>query len=108
MAYDKDGVITLIKKTATGKDSRGRPIYTEERREVLARISTTTQSEFFTAGQRGIQAEWVFKIDPIVYERETIAIYEGVAYRIYRKYQSAMDTLELYAATEVGLNEQSN
>lgn len=108
MAYEKDGEIILIKKTATGKDSRGRPIYAEERKEVLAKISTTTQNEFFTAGQRGLQAEWVFKIDPVMYNRETIAIYEGVAYRIYRKYQPEMDTLELYAATEVGLNEQFN
>lgn len=106
MAYEKDGEITLRKKVTTGKDSRGRPIYSNQDKTVLARISSTTQNEFFTAGQRGIQAEWVFKVDPVVYDRESIVLYQGGAYRIYRKYQSAMDTLELYAATEVGLDEQ--
>lgn len=106
MAYEKDGEITLRKKVTTGKDSRGRPIYSNQDKTVLARISSTTQSEFFTAGQRGIQAEWVFKIDPVMYNRETIVFFEGTPYRIYRKYQPAMDTLELYAAWEVGLDEQ--
>ena len=105
MAYEKDGEIILVKKTANGKDSRGRPVYEVEKRTVLSKIGTASQNEFFQAGQRGIQAEWVFKIDPVVYERETIVIYCGIPYRVYRKYQSSMDVLELYAATEVGLSE---
>lgn len=105
MAYAIDGEITLIKKVATGKDTRGRPIYSECGTVVLAQVETVSQNEFFTAGQAGIQAEWLFKINPAEYDRETIVLYEGVKYRVYRKYQSQMDTLELYAATEVGLNE---
>lgn len=105
MAYSIDGSIYLLKKVPTGKDSRGRPIYEEIRREVFAQIETASQSEFYNAGQSSIQAEYVFKINPIEYDREKIAEYEGEKFNIYRKYQPEQDILELYAAQEVGLSE---
>lgn len=105
MAYTIDGTIYLLKKSPVGKDTRGRILYEETQREVFAKIETVSQSEFFTAGQSGIQAEYLFKINPVEYEREKIVIYNGEKLNIYRKYQAEQDVLELYAAQEVGLSE---
>ena len=102
MAYGVDGEIYLVKKTATGRDARGFPVYGEARRLILAKVESAPQSEFFQAGQVGIQSEYVFRINPAEYEGERLAEYEGEQYRIYRRYQSAMDELELYAGKELG------
>lgn len=103
MAYTKDGSIILKKKTATGRDNRGNPVYIPSEREVPAKITSTTQSEFFQAGQAGMRAEYLFEINPAEYQGERLVIYEGDELSIYRKYQSEIDKLELYAGKEVGL-----
>ena len=102
MAYSIDGEITLIKKTATGRDARGFPVYGEARRLILAKVESAPQSEYFQAGQVGIQSEYVFIINPIEYQGERLAEYQGEQYRIYRRYHRDMDELEIYAGKELG------
>lgn len=102
MAYSVDGEIKLIKRKTSGKDSRGNPLYTTQKRGVLAKIESTPQSEFFNAGQSGIQSEFIFKVNPIEYQGERLVEYEGEELKIYRKYRSEVDVLELYAGKEIG------
>lgn len=108
MAYSIDAEIKLISRKATGRRPNGAPTYEVKDHLVPCKVESVSQSEYFEAGQAGIEAEYVFIINPINYAKETRLEYEGAVLRVYRTYRRAMDELELHAAREKGLNGDSN
>lgn len=104
MAYGVDGEIKLIHRKATGRKPNGTPTYEQTERLVPCLVESISQSEFYEAGQAGIEAEFVFVVNPIEYAKELRLEYDGALYRIYRTYRRKMDELELYASREKGLN----
>ena len=104
MAYSIDAEIRLISRKATGRRPNGAPTYEVKDRLIPCKVESVSQSEYFEAGQAGIEAEFVFIVNPIEYQKETRLEYEGANLRIYRTYRRAMDELELHAAREKGLN----
>lgn len=102
MAYGTDSTIDLVSRQATGRNTKGQPTYTSTSRTIFCQVESVSRDEFFEAGQAGIQAAWLFIVNPIDYQNELLINYEGQPYRIYRSYRRAMDELELYASREVG------
>jgi len=106
MAYGIDTTIELVSRKATGRNTKGQPTYTTASRTVYCRAESVSRDEFFEAGQAGLQASWLFILNPIDYAGELLVNYEGDTYRIYRSYRRAKDELELYVSKEVGHGNQ--
>ncbi len=102
-----DDSIILISKTLKGKDERMKPIYKETARTVLCTEEQISQSEFFSAGQIGIDPEVMVVINPIEYNGEKLATYKEKPMSIYRKYERSENELELYLQLVVGKGGQS-
>lgn len=98
-----DGTLTLIKRTVTGKDSRAKPIYSETSSEVLCILEDVSRSEYFSAGQIGIEPEALAVINPIEYSGEKIAVLDGRRMNIYRTFKRSSNEMELYLNLAVGL-----
>lgn len=96
--------ITLVKRARTGTDRLNQPIYTTSTRKVLARRIPVSQSEFYSAGQIGISADFEFIISQFDYDGETMLTYNGQNLRIYRKYERNDNEIELYCEYAAGLN----
>jgi SPP1 family predicted phage head-tail adaptor len=100
-----DNELKLISRTPTTmRDSRGQVIYTEKSETALCEVVPIARDEFFNGAQVGLNPEYEFKINPIEYSGQKILEFEGRRFSIYRTYQPAPDTLELYAEYTVGLN----
>lgn len=100
--------ITLVKRARTGTDRLNQPIYTTSTRKVLARRIPVSQSEFYSAGQIGISADFEFIISQFDYDGETMLTYNGQNLRIYRKYERDDNEIELYCEYAAGLNEKED
>lgn len=117
-----DDVLSLI-PVVTSKDARGIWRTTEQAaRQVLCRVSTVGGNEFHNAGRNGINPEFVFIVNAVEYNGETLVEYRGQRYSIYRTYrvpdsgsglqQSGMrsqydygpDYIKLYAERKGGSN----
>ena len=82
-----DDVLSLIPVVGS-KDARGVWRTTEQpARQVLCRVSTVGGNEFHNAGRNGINPEFVFVINAVEYNGETLVEYRGQRYSIYRTYQ---------------------
>jgi SPP1 family predicted phage head-tail adaptor len=99
-----DTTITLIAREITGKDSRMRPIYSETPREILCRDEPVSRSEYFSAGQIGIDPEAMVIINPIEYHGEKLVEYQGRRMTIYRRYERSENEMELYLQLVLGQN----
>ena len=99
-----DDSVTLIARTMSGKDSRAKPIYTETRFEILAVSEPVSRSEFFSAGQIGIDPQFLLVINPAEYHGEKIVEYHGKRMSIYRTYERSENELEIYLQKAEGLN----
>ena len=99
-----DDSIILIARTITGKDSRMKPIYEETRSSVLCTEEPVSRSEFFAAGQIGIDPEAMVVINPAEYSGEKLTEFKGKRMTIYRKYERSENELELYLQLTLGLN----
>lgn len=97
--------ITLIKKTASGRDSLGQVTYTTSEKTVIAETLPQSRSEFFMAGQIGITADIAFRISYFDYTNELAFRYNGQVYRIYRKYEVDDAHIEIYGELTSGLND---
>jgi SPP1 family predicted phage head-tail adaptor len=93
--------IKLITINESGKDAIGQPIETETISEPLADITGVTQTEFFSAGQRGLQPEAKFTVWAHEYNGEKLLEYNGSRYAIYRTYP-VNGRIELYAGWRIG------
>lgn len=92
---DKHEVIKLmspnIRVTAIGQ--RVQDGYTE--REVYAKKTSVSQSEFFSAGQNGMRPDCRFDVYSFEYDGQKNLSHNGIVYTIYRTYENGDDT-ELY------------
>lgn len=100
-----DDIITLINQTFA-QDEIGVEIATETKTPVWAHLRSATRSEFFSAGQSGLQPSLV-AITPIAnYAGQKIAEWRGKRYFIYRTYfATGSDDIELYLEEKVGVDE---
>lgn len=93
-------VITLIKQTSV-KDKYGISTVTETKRTVFCEVQSITQSEFYAAANTEFNPEYRFVVFFGDYEGETVAVYGGARYSIYRTFRTG-DDLELYAERKAG------
>lgn len=103
-----DIVLKLIGQTETGTDQFLQPITTKTETEVIAASVPVSRSEFYQAGQLGINPEFEFIINPAEYsgEKEAELTENGTTrrLRIYRTYERNADEMELYCTDAAGLN----
>lgn len=99
---DRSEVITLI-GVEKSKDKRGMPVTTEKRRDIFVNVRSVSMSEFFEAGQTGLQPQYQFTMFGPDYEGEKIVEYKGVRYAVYRTYRKSTDSLELYVESRAGV-----
>lgn len=100
-----DDELKLVSRTPTkNRGPRGQVLYTEEKRAVMCEVFPVSRDEYFRGAENGINPEFEFKINPIEYNGEKIAEYDGRRFSIYRIYKASPDTLELYAEFVPGLN----
>ena len=101
--YFSDEII-LITTDASGTDEIGRQTETETGRvTVYGDIKSVSREESFTAGSHGYSNVQKFVLHPWDYSGEKYAMVDGKRKLIYRTYQTAPDSLELYAATKRGI-----
>lgn len=73
-------------------------------RDIFCDVMSVSRDEFFEAGRNGLNPSFRFDVFGPDYHGETLCIYRGKRYAIYRTYQTRTDTLELYAQREGGAN----
>lgn len=106
-----DTVISLRGASRYEEDANGirRPVGPVNR-EVFARVSSVTRSEFFQAGRAGYSPAYVFYVFFADYEGESVIEFDGETYAVYRTYRrmddDGSDYLELYAQREAGTDGQ--
>lgn len=89
-----DGVITLI-TLAISRNAEGIDAETETARaDVYAQLDAVGYREFYAAQQAGITPEITATIFEADYERQRVAIVDGVRYRVVRTYKRG-DKVEL-------------
>ena len=102
-----DCTLYLVAETPSGTvDAFLPPVTTETRTEVLAISVPVTRSEFYKAGELGIQPEFEFIIHPAEYSGEREIEYNGNRLRIYRTYERNPDELEIYCNYAEGQNQR--
>lgn len=89
--------LTLIATTNNGTDAIGQPIVTETTRDVLVEVSSVTSTEFFAGQQNGLSPAYRFRIDRFGYKGESLCIYNGTRYAIYKSFESDNNYIDLYA-----------
>lgn len=92
---DKHESIKLLapKFRVTAIGQRIQDGFTEK--EVYAKKTSVSQSEFFTAGQNGLRPDCTFIIYAFEYSGEKNVAHDGIVYTIYRTYVAG-DNIELY------------
>lgn len=98
----RDHVVTLI-STAYRTDSLFQRIPVEQRREVPCQVGGIRQSEWFSAGQKGLRPQMMLTVFDDDYLGETIAEVDGVRYGVYRTYPAKHDKTELYLEKKGGV-----
>lgn len=97
MTRDTVGLVSL----SQSKDEIGQVINHETKKTVLAEIRNASMSEWTSAGQLGISAEYQVKVISGDYSGERLVDYAGKRYRVYRVYRDNRYT-ELYLEEAVG------
>ena len=100
-----DDVITLVSRTFK-KNDYGTNVVEETENEVFAKAESVTRAEFFEGGRNGLNPQFKFTVFVGDYCGETVVIYKGKRYAVYRTYQMTdSDYIELYAERKGGTNE---
>ena len=94
--------ISLISKTGYTTDSIGQIIPTEERLDVIAEVSSISQSEFMDAGKIGLKPDLRFEIWTAEYNGQDNVEMNGTRYSVYRTYNRADGRTELYTERRSG------
>lgn len=97
----RDHVAHLI-STGYEPDALGQQVPVETRREVFCRIGSVRQSEWFSAGQKGLKAQFMVEVFADDYADEALIEVDGVRYGIYRTYLADNDQMELYLEKKGG------
>lgn len=92
---DRSDVIRLVSKTYT-VDAIGQRVPVEELKTVYADVASVTRSEFFTAGQNGLNPAYKITMFAYDYNGEDEVEYKGNRYSVYRTFFGRNDTIELY------------
>lgn len=98
----RDHVAQLIGVTYQ-PDAIGQQVPTETKREVFCEVEGIRQSEWFSAGQKGLKPQFMLTVFVDDYQGETAVEVDGVRYGIYRTYPAKHDKLELYLEKKGGV-----
>ena len=93
-------VLTLVAQAVT-TDDYGNEEITETEREVYCEADSITQTEFYAAADTQLNPQYRFTVFFGDYNGESVVIFQGVRYAIYRTYR-ADDNMELYAERKIG------
>ena len=100
---DSTKIVNLIQENIT-HGNYGQEIISETSTTVYGRISSVTRSEWNTAGQRGIEADFRLDVYSFEYHGEKVVEVDGVRYGVYRSYVRVNeDITELYLHTVDGV-----
>lgn len=99
---DRSEMITLIGVTKS-KNDYGMEVEDEHPRTVFVNVQSVSRQEFFSAGQAGLQPQYVFVMFGPDYDGEKIVEYKGKRYSVYRTYARKDDNLELYVEERAGV-----
>lgn len=98
-----DDVLSLIRKKQS-QDSTGVIETTPVAHDILCRVQSVSQSEFFQGGKAGLKPSLKFTVAAVDYGGEIELTYHDNAYSIYRTYHiPGTDYLELYAERKAGV-----
>lgn len=98
----RDHVANLI-SISHKPDAIGQQVPEEASREVFCEISGIRQSEWFSAGQKGLKPQFMLTVFCDDYNGESLVEVDGVRYGIYRTYPAKHDKLELYLEKKGGV-----
>lgn len=104
---DRSNVISLVSTSQT-QDAFGVWRQTETKRDVFCQVDSVTRAEFFEAGRSGLNPEYRFTLFAGDYNGESIVIFGGKAYSVYRTYHARTDEIELYVERKGGTNGKEN
>lgn len=96
-----DDVILLVNSCFID-DEIGQKIPRETTRQVFCRVGNIARSEFFAAGQNGLNPEYRFDVFRGDYNGERTVVFHNCRYSVYRTYASNNDTIELYVERRAG------
>lgn len=102
---DRSNVIKLLSATKT-QNQYGVWVETLAEKEVFCQVDSVSANEFFNAGRAGLNPEYRMTMFSGDYSGETMLIYNGATYAIYRTYQRRDDNIELYVERKGGTNGQ--
>ncbi len=93
--------LTLIAQKVT-VDDYGNEVVTETERNILCKVDSISQSEFYAAADTELNPEYRFTIFFGDYGGEHICVFHDSRYAIYRTYRTG-DNLELYVERKIGI-----
>lgn len=100
-----DDVVELIRETGT-VDSDFNAVGSEVPRSVFCRVKSVARSEFYTAGQLGLNPSLTIEIFFGDYKGERLVRFRGQDYAVYRTYHRIEDdTVELYVEQKAGVTD---
>lgn len=102
---DRSDVVKLL-STTKAQDDFGIWQKTITEREVYVQVDSVSASEFFEGGRNGLNPAFRMTMFFGDYNGETMLIYQGATYAIYRTYQRRDDLIELYVERKGGTNGQ--
>ena len=97
MAYFSEQIGLVTRHTM--KDAEGYEVEsTTEIHFVYGNCQSVTQTEFFSAGQQGIDAKCKFTVYASEYGGQDEIMYHNRYFNVYRTYKVKEDLMELYAS----------
>lgn len=100
MAYFSERIGLVTRHTVT--DAEGYEIEgTTEVHYVYGNWQSITQTEFFSAGQQGIDAKIKFTVYASEYQGQQEILYGSKYFNVYRTYKVKEDLMELYCSEAV-------
>lgn len=99
---DRSTVIYLLKNDKQ-QNQYGVWVDSTTERKVFAEVTSVGQSEWFEGGRQGLNPQYRFRMFAYDYQGESLLIYKGVTYSIYRTYVDRDEIIELYTELKKGI-----
>lgn len=93
--------VKLIRRSSSA-DSLGDVTFVESSREVYAKVTSSSQREWFEAYRDDIKSVFKLIIYSFEYHDEQIVEMDGKRYSVYRTYEKSRDKIELYLEQKAG------